>query len=355
MPRLPAPALLELINALRDSYVSATLLNQFLRTKLDRRFDDLSSRYIPLGESIAEIVHKANEQGWVGDLVREAAEDRSQNPTLKRLFETMPAGDPIPPPSLGKSLIDRPSLLCGRATQWNEVCQCAPVRIHQVILVPAARGQEPMHFRDRIQVWLTPDPSRDMVVVDWETPPKSLDEMIEALNRALRGAAASDAPKKLREKLAYQNLVLLHPNIIEGFNSAHFVDYYTKWLPEAVAQQTSGTLKCVQPIEWPFQERPKTLLSRLLPFGGDDSAPGRSAAVTLMADLRAGQRPNMRIIDVDELANLEAREIQQFLEGSEFPPDHQRILLGQLTTGPRITGYMFKTIDDYWKNLEGRR
>jgi hypothetical protein len=355
MPRLPAPALLELINALRDSYVSATLLNQFLRTKLDRRFDDLSSRYIPLSESIAEIVHKANEQGWVGDLSREAAEDRPQNAVLKRLFETMPVGDPISPPSLGKSLIDRPSLLCGRATQWNEVCQCAPARLHQVILVPAARGQEPMHFRDRIQVWLTPDPSRVMVSVDWDTPPpKSLDEMIEALGRAL-GPGAADAPNKLREKLAYQNLVLLHPSITEGFNSTHFVDYYTKWLPEAIAQQTSGSLKCIQPIEWPFQERSKGLLSRLLTFGGDASSPDRAAAVKLMADFRTGQRPNMRIIDVDELLNLEVREIEQFLEGSEFPPDHQRILLGQLTSGPQITGYMFTKIDNYWKSLEGRR
>ena len=42
--------------------------------------------------------------------------------------------------------IDRPSLLCGRAPQWNEVCGCAPVRGHQVILVPAARGQEPLHL-----------------------------------------------------------------------------------------------------------------------------------------------------------------------------------------------------------------
>ena len=78
-------ALVELSDALRSSYISAPQLDQFLRTRLDRRFDDLTSRYLPLSECVAQIVQKAHEQGWLHDLIREAAQDRPNNPTLRTL------------------------------------------------------------------------------------------------------------------------------------------------------------------------------------------------------------------------------------------------------------------------------
>ena len=209
-----------------------------------------------------------------------------------------------------------------------------------------------MHFRDRVQVWLTPDPSRIMLTVHWLTPPKSLGEMIDALAVAL-GSGVSGLQQTLKEKLAHQNLVLLHPCIVEGFTQDHFVDYYTKWLPEALSRQPSGALKCVQPVEWPINNRTGGFLRRFLARGAA-SPDEREGALGLMTALRSKQAPHLRILDVDELVNLEARELEQFLEASEFPLEHQRLLLSQLLGGPQIPGYVFKTIDDYWKNISGR-
>ena len=169
----------------------------------------------------------------------------------------------------------------------------------------------------------------------------------------LRWERASTAvPQTLKEKLAHQNLVLLHPCIIEGFAQPHFVDYYTKWLPAALSQRTAGALKSIQPIEWPINEQTGGFLSRFLSRGGG-SSDEREGARGLIAALRNKQAPSMRILDVDELSNLETRELEQFLEGSEFTIEHQRLLLSQLLGGPQVPGYMFKTIDDYWKNIGG--
>ena len=351
MPTPTSTVLAELSSALRASYISVPQLNEFLRTKLDRRFDDLTSRYIPLSEAISEIVRKAHEQGWLADLVREAAEDRPKNVAFRKLHEALPALGPADLATPARSQIDRPSLLCGRAIQWQEVCQCAPARVHQTLLVPGGRGQEPLHFRERIQVWLTPDPSRTMLAVHWKTLPTSLDEMIDALAIAL-GTGMAGAANALRDKLAFKNLVLLHPSITDGFERRHFVDYYTKWLPEVLANRTNGALKCIQPLEWPIREAPGGLLRRWLAMGGASSEE-RNSAMGLVGALKSHQHECFRIIDVDELTNLEKPELEQFLEGSEFPVKDQQILLGQLLGGPQVPGYMFKTIDDYWKNLGG--
>jgi hypothetical protein len=351
MPTVTPDLLVDLAKALSSAYLSVTQVDEFLFTKLgERRFKQLASTEIPLDDAIYQIVQKAYEQGWIKELAAKAAEHRPQNQKLRRACDAVPAVDAGTARALGGSTVDRPSLLCGRAAQWNEVCVAAPTRVHQVLLVPGARGQEPMHFRDRIQVWLTPDPSRVMVTVHWPTPPKSLDEMIEALARAL-GSGVQGLQQTLRDKLAHQNLVLLHSCIIEGFGQPHFVEYYTRWLPESLSQRTTGALKCIQPVEWPLNEQTGGFLRRLLSHDADTE--GRDGALGLVNTLRDKQSPQLRILDVDELVNLAAREVEQFLEGSEFSAEHQRVLLTQLRGGPQIPGYMFKTIDDYWKNIGG--
>lgn len=353
MPRLPSALLAELSEALRESYLRSSQLDQFLITRLDRRFDDLASRHIPLKEAVTQIVIKAHDQGWIGDLVRKAAEDRPQNSTLARVLAALPDLEPARTPALGRSHIDRPSLLCGRAPQWNEVCQMAPVRRHQLLLVPGGRGQEPMHFRDRIQVWLTPDPLRAMVTVHWPTPPQSLAEMIDALATALGelGTSGADLRQIVQARLAYQNLVLLHPCITEGFAQPHFIEYYTTWLPAALPERGTGSLKCVQPIEWPVRERSAGLLGRLF---GSRSSEARDSALGLMRTLKERQAALLRVLDVDELANLDRRELEQFLEDSEFTIEHQRLLLSRLLGGPQVPGFLFNTIDDYWRSIGGQ-
>jgi hypothetical protein len=187
-----------------------------------------------------------------------------------------------------------------------------------------------------------------MTSIRWNTAPKSLDEMVDALAIALE-TTVDGVPQALREKLAHQNVVLLHPVIDEGFNQTHLIEYYTKWLPTALSQRTAGALKCLQPLEWPVREKAGGFLSRLLARAGG-STEERTGALGLLSALKAKQDPRVRIIDVDELVNLETRELEQFLESSEFTPEHQRKLLSQLLGGPQVPGYMFKTIDEYWKN-----
>jgi hypothetical protein len=351
MSRLPAAALADLSRALRDAYLKMPQLDEFLRTKLDRRVDDLTSRYLPLTDSIAEVVQKAQAQGWVTDLARAAAEDRPQNETLAKLLASLPSLASQAVLSPAKSQNDRPSLLCGRGAQWNEVCQCAPVRLHQVILVAGSRGQDSLHFRDRVQTWLTPDPSRTMRVIHWQTPPASLGEMTEALAVAF-AASAETLSQAIADKLAYQNLVLLHPCLLQGFTQEHVVQYYTEFIPGLLAQQqTQGRLKCLQPIEWPISPQ-RGLLGRFW-SGGEGAKEGRDSAVRLMTTLREKQAAHVRVLDVDELKNLERREIEQFLESSEFSEEHQKLLFDQLMTGPQVPGFMFKTIDEYWRGISG--
>lgn len=350
MPRFTSAVVVELSEALHACYLRSSQLDEFLQTRLNQRFDDLASRYIPLKESISEIAQKANDQGWIADLIRAAAADRPQNDTLRRLLAALPDLENVVGPVPGRSHIDRPSLLCGRAPQWNEICQCAPAQVHQVLIVPGARGQDPLHFRDRVQVWLTPDPSRTMVAVHWQTPPESLDEMIEALAGAL-DTSADGIGEALTGRLAYQNLVLLHPCIAADFSAAQFMDYYTTWLPTLLPARGTGALKCIQPLEWSIRDG-GGLLARLL-GRTRERAEGRDEAIGLLTALKKRQHGLLRIIDVDELLNLEERELQQFLEGSEFPVDHQPLLLDQLLGGPQVSGYMFKTIDDYWRNIGG--
>jgi hypothetical protein len=351
MPRLTPDIIAELAKALSASYRSVTEVEEFLFTKLDQRLNRLSSKEIPLDDIIFRVVQKSYEEAWTTDLARKAAENRPKNAALRKICDSLPKLDPTSTPNLALSQIDRPSLLCGRASQWNEVCQCAPTRLHQVILVPGARGQEPMHFRDRVQVWLTPDPSRTILAVHWPTPPQSLDEMFHALGVAL-GAGVDGLQQAIREKLAHRNLILLHPCIDEGFGQHHFVEYYTRWLPAALSPRTSGVLKCVQPLEWPTGDRSGSFLARLLSRGG--SSDPRDGAFDLISMLKKQQAKDvLRILEVDELLNLESRELEQFVEGSEFPLEHQPKLLARLLGGPHITGYMFKTIDDYWKTIGG--
>jgi len=345
-----ATVVVELTSALKASYIRPAHLEEFLWTRLEKRFDDFTSRDKPLGVNITEIVRQAHDQGWLCDLIREAAEHRPKNAALQQLLSRLPDLDCGAKPVPAGSQIDRPSLLCGRAKQWHKVSQCAPTHLHQTLLVPGGLGQEPLHFRDRVQVFLTPDPLRVIITIHWKTLPVSLNEMIEALAIAL-GSTVDGVASVLRDRLATQNLVLLHPRINENFDKPHFVDYYTRWLPDTVGVRTGGVVKCVQPLEWAVRERGGGGLLRRW-FAGNRTRE-RDRALGLIRELKSRQHERMRILDVDELLNLEEREIDEFLEVSEFPIEHQKILRDDLLEGPELPAFIFKRIDDYWKDLGG--
>lgn len=349
MPAVMSNVVVELTSALREIYIRPAHLEEFLRTRLEKRFDDFTSREKPLSVNIAEIVTQAHEQGWLCDLIREAAEHRSNNATLQKLAGLLPELDCGPKPIPAGSQVDRPSLLCGRAVQWQKVSQSALMHLHQTLLVPGGLGQEPLHFRERVQVFLTPDPRRAIITVHWKTLPASLNEMIEALAIAL-GSTIDGVAGALRDRLARQNVVLLHPRINEEFDKPHFLDYYTRWMPDTLAPQTGGVVKCIQPLEWAVRERGGGVLRRW--FTGNRTRE-RERALGLIRELKSRQHERMRILDVNELMNLEEKEIDEFLEVSEFPIERQKGLRKELLEGPEAPAFIFKKIDDEWKELGG--
>ncbi len=355
MSRLSATAVAALAKALSEAYRSAPELDMLLHTRLNgRRFDDLTSKYLPLATNAWEIATKAQEQGWSGELLRAALDDRPKNSALRALADQVPAADANDvEASPQRNPIDRPSLLCGRGDQWNLVCQCAPSRIHQVILVPGGRGQDPVHFRDRVQTWLPPDPTRSMVAVHWPSPPRRLEELLEALAFALQ-TDVKNLEQTIAERLAHRNLVLLHSCLATGFREKHFAQYYTEWWPAAIGSvKTPYHVKSVQPVEWPIIAAGRSLWRRLWP-GEEPGSEEEADARTLIEALT--KHPSvMRVVAVDELTNLERKEIDQFLTTSEFKHEQQQLLAEQLTGGPQVPAFMFKTIDDYWREVNGIR
>jgi hypothetical protein len=353
MGRLSSTAVAALAKALSEAYRSAPDLDMLLHSLDGRRFDDLTSKYLPLATNAWEIATKAQEQGWSAELLRQALEDKPNNRALRALADETPTDAVRSDVSLSRNPIDRPSLLCGRGDQWNHVCQCAPTRVHQVILVPGGRGQDPVHFRDRVQVWLAPEPTRSMVAVHWPSPPTRLDALLEPLALALQ-TDVRNLERTIVERLAHRNLVLLHSCLSTGFTAKHFTEYYTEWWPAAIGTApTPFHVKCIQPVEWPIVAEGRSLWRRLWP-GEEPATEAESEARALIEGLSKKQGA-MRIVAVEELVNLEPREIKQFLEASEFRPEQQAFLASQLSGGPQVPAFMFKTIDDYWREVSGIR
>ena len=78
--------------------------------------------------------------------------------------------------------------------------------------------------------------------------------MIDALAVALE-TTGDGVPQALKEKLAHQNLVLLHPCIVEGFDAGALYRLLHEVAAWSVVAADGGALKCLQPIEWPISEQ----------------------------------------------------------------------------------------------------
>jgi hypothetical protein len=106
----------------------------------------------------------------------------------------------------------------------------------------------------------------------------------------------------------------------------------------------------VQPVEWPINpSSAQPWWRRLLP---DDEPVAESEARELIEQLTKASM-GVRIVAVDELFNLQQQDIKQFLDASEFNDDQRQYLSEQLTGGPQVPVVIFKTIDDYWREISG--
>ena len=353
MSRLSSSVLVPLAKALSRAYRSPTELAALL-LPLDKRFDDLTSQKESLLTNATEIVLAAQDQGWSGELLQALLKDRPNNADVRALAEVNPEFIEGEARSRRRNPGDRPSLTCGRADQWNSVTQCAQAQSHQVIVVPGCLGQATLHFRDRVQAQLSPPPSRSMVIVSWvpPPPPKTLPELLERLADAL-APIDNTLEQTIAARLAYKNLFVLHPCLSAGFRGEHFREYYTKWWPSVVEKlETPYHVKCVQPIEWPVTPTAaQSWWQRLVP---DDQPKGETEARGLIETLTK-QKMSVRILAVDELQNLQPRELEKFFATSSFTDDERVYLAEQLAGGPQVPRLMFDEIDRYWREVAGNQ
>lgn len=347
-----------LAEALFDAFRSVNDLDRLLHT-LDppRRFDEFTSQTKSLKENAYDIVGKAFEGGWAMPLLEAARAAQPDNPLLRDLWDKLPEGGAEVAESAAQRP-DRPSLVCGRAAQWGEVCQAAPAIKHQLILVGGAAGQAPIHFRDRIHVHLTTDPKRSMVAVHWPKRPARAGAFYEALGLALNVPAPlladeAVAKDKVREaigqRLAAQNLVLLHDVITLKFSDERLFKYYTEWLPELLQNlPNTGKVKCVQPIEWPTESNWQKLgLDNAL-----EDPNSRESALEFIKRLKTAKSPVLPVVEIDELLNLTEKELNDFVENSGLEDPQQAALRGAIQSVPPVSVKIFETIDANWSEVE---
>lgn len=246
-----------------------------------------------------------------------------------------------PPPRL------RPSLRCDRAPQWTAVDELALEPAHQLILLAGSAGQAHDHFLERVQKMLRLDPPRSMITIDWPSRPRSRDEFIEALGRAMDVSAAS-VPGELAERLAFSNLLLLHPCVRARFVDDTLVRYYTEWLPDTIGR-THGQMhvKCVQPIEYPRESIGGSLLSWLR-LRGTTAQESKDDAEQLITTLRESAKPALRAVRLRDLADITDDDLREFCEFSGLTETQRTWLLEQIAGRKAETPKdIFQAIDDF--------
>jgi hypothetical protein len=228
------------------------------------------------------------------------------------------------------------------------VDELALERASQLILLPGSVGQAHDHFVERIQRLLRLDPPRSMVTVDWPTRPRSRDEFFEALGTALRVSPAS-VPAELGERLAFNNLLLLHPCIRARFVDEAVVKYYTEWLPEAI-EQAHGDMhvKCVQPVEWPRESSGVGQVLSWLRLRGAPGDAGRGAAEQLMSLVKNAVRPPLRAVKLRELTDVTEDDLVEFCEIAGLTEAQRTWLLAQVASRQATTPKdIFQALDDF--------
>jgi hypothetical protein len=243
----------------------------------------------------------------------------------------------------------RPSLCCDRAVQWNAVEQICLERAGHVMLLPGCMGQAHDHFVERIQRLLRLDPPRSMVTIDWPTRPRRQDEFLEALARAL-GVAPEAVAGELGERLAYNNLLLLHPCIRARFVDQPLVQYYTEWLPELVGRAHGDMhVRCVQPVEWP---REPGGVAQVLSWLGLKERPaeteGRAEAEALIEKVKDGAPPTLRAIRLRDLADLTQDDLVEFCELVRLTQAQRAWLLARVASRRASDPCdIFQALDDF--------
>ena len=318
----------------------------------NKDFDRLTSRRISLFQNAQDIARAAIAEGWGSDVLQAAREAQPDNPAIRALWASLPdRADAAVDPVIRR--VDRPSLKCGRADQWNEVLQWGPAPQHSVLLVFGAAGQAASHFEERIKVYLELTPQPSIVLVDWATRPVGRDGFFEPIAQALN-VETSGLRDAIANRLALQDLVLMHGCIGQKFDDPELVQYYTDYLPSLVADaRGQGRLKCVQPIEWPAQSAAASWLDRLI-HSRDRDSNDRDGALDFMKALQAARKgaTPVQLVDLPELRDLKEDEIRRFLRNSGWDDKKQDLMMVEVRKVPQLPASVFKIIDTCWNRIQ---
>jgi TIR domain len=142
-------------------------------------------------------------------------------------------------------------LECGRDAEFALVRKRYQDKLHQLFLISGPTHEAHDYFVDRIDALLDREPPFRAERLQWRrgVRPGSESAYREYVAGAVR--AGSDLPERLRELMAYRNLILIHPEIRDEYDDPALVDCFTKWLPDLLREtQPAQKLKCIQPVAW---------------------------------------------------------------------------------------------------------
>ena len=200
-----------------------------------------------------------------------------------------------------------------------------------------------------------------MVAVHWPTRPARAGAFYEALGLALsvpkeqladEATARERVRQAISQRLAGQNLILLHDVITLKFSDERLVKYYTEWLPELVqGVPNAGKLKCVQPIEWPAAAGAKGFWQKIGWGAAEENPNSRESALALIEALK-DRKSAIMPVEIDELVDLTSKDLQNFVENSGLTAPQQKTLLTTIQSVPQVPATIFETIDANWNEVQ---
>jgi TIR domain-containing protein/iSTAND domain-containing protein len=261
---------------------------------------------------------------------------------------------PFPDADDPKPSTQRPSLRCDRAPQWGELTDLNADASHHVMILPGAAGQDHDHFMARIERWLTLAPPRSICDIEWDPRPRSRDEFIAALARALQVAPAS-VPAEIAERLTHSNLVLLHPCVRSQFVDQSLIEYYTQWLPDVVTRpDPRWRVKSVQPIEWPASGWLADLIDRWRP-GRSDEDDDRPKARELIERLLKATTTDVVFLELPELHDIAPDDLKKFCALMLLTEVQQSWFLERIRRRkPRTSRDVFQAVDEFLPEAKSR-
>jgi hypothetical protein len=240
--------------------------------------------------------------------------------------------------------------------------------VHEVLLVPGARGAGHDHFIVRIEQELRGDPPRCLEIVQWPRRPATQEDFLDPVAAALdvdtaaRGNLRARLVAALRARLQHQNLILLHPCVRDRFDDEEIRRYYRETWPALIqAAEPAFRVKCLQPIAWraapPLKRLGARVASALWPGMGRaewvDEGYDEVEATALVEDLTAAGGHVLRICALPPLAEIPDTEVEEFCQRLGLSIEQRRRLLARVRSVSRTPEDFFQALDEYYPEVCG--